>query len=283
MNNLKLVVTLFLAVFFLYNCNDEPFKNDSIYRPSEAILNVSYGEDKQQIYDIYLPENRNTSTKVLILIHGGGWVSGDKEDMIPFKNYIKIQFPEYAIVNINYRLASKDNPPFPMQLNDISKLITHLKNNKDTYLISDDIGFIGVSAGGHLALLWSYQKDIDHQTKMVCSIVGPTNLDDEAYKNSENPEVQYYIDKLEPTTTSTFLQNVSPLYQATDQSPATILFYGGKDPLIPYNQGPDLKNKLDKLNVTNQLTVYPKEGHGWVDENLQDTILKLKSFISTHF
>ncbi len=44
-------------------------------------LNVSYGTDASQKMDIYLPPGRTTAaTKAIILIHGGGWSSGDKSD-----------------------------------------------------------------------------------------------------------------------------------------------------------------------------------------------------------
>jgi acetyl esterase/lipase len=43
--------------------------------------NVSYGTDASQKMDIYLPPGRTTAaTKAIILIHGGGWSSGDKSD-----------------------------------------------------------------------------------------------------------------------------------------------------------------------------------------------------------
>ena len=54
--------------------------------PLDAIVltNVSYGNNPEQVYDLYLPEGREASrTKVVVLIHGGGWTSGDKVDMAP--------------------------------------------------------------------------------------------------------------------------------------------------------------------------------------------------------
>lgn len=48
---------------------------------AKTMLNEPYGTDPLQKMDIYLPANRSvTSTKVLILIHGGGWTQGDKID-----------------------------------------------------------------------------------------------------------------------------------------------------------------------------------------------------------
>lgn len=245
-------------------------------------LNISYGQDDDQKFDLYLPGNRTSDTKLLILIHGGGWTSGDKTDMAFLKNIIRQDLPNMAIVNMNYRLADEDNQPFPMQINDITSVVNYLKNIKDEYVFSDDYGFIGVSAGAHLSLLWSYDFDTNNNAKMVGSIVGPTNFTDPAYLNNPDPNVQALIDLYGIDATTEFLEQVSPFHQVTAEAPPTILFYGGQDPLIPTTQGTDMRDKLNGLGVTNEFTLYPNAGHGWVGVELLDTWAKLKLFTQTH-
>ena len=46
------------------------------------------------------------STKILYLIHGGAWLAGDKSDYDTIIPSFLQQLPQYAIVNINYRLAT---------------------------------------------------------------------------------------------------------------------------------------------------------------------------------
>jgi len=253
------------------NLSNEPLKE-------AEFLNVSYGDDAQQVYDIYLPANRNLNTKVLILVHGGGWTSGDKIDMNPYVTIAKQDISEYAIVNINYRLASQGVSPFPMQLNDITTVINHLKANQDNYLISNNYGFIGVSAGAHLSMLWSYNYDTQNNVNMVASIVGPTNFTDPEYANLINPAFLFFG----VTPSNTFLELYSPFHQVEANSPATTLFYGGVDPLIPSSQGIEMDAKLTQLGVTHEFTFYPNEGHGWVGVNLFDTWTKLKTFIEVN-
>ncbi len=137
---------------------------------------------------------------------------------------------------------------------------------------------MGVSAGGHLALLWSYAHDTDNQVAMVCSMVGPTNLLDDAYQNSTEPVLQELIGLF--GYDEELLEEASPLYQVKSTSPPTILFYGGQDPLIPVSQGIALEGKLTELNVIHEFTLYENEGHGWVGLNLFDTSIKLKEFIN---
>lgn len=243
-------------------------------------LNVSYGGDSDQVYDLYLPENRNQDTKVLILVHGGGWTSGDKSDMDAFKDFLLNQLPEIAIVNINYRLADHENPPYPMQTDDITTVVDDLKNKRAEYQIGTELGFVGVSAGGHLALLWSYALDEANAANMVCSVVGPTNLLDPAYQDTEDDVLASLVNQF--AIDETVLREASPLFQVTASAPPTILFYGAQDPLVPISQGVDLDAKLMELGVEHEFTLYENEGHGWVGLNLFDTSAKLKTFIEKH-
>lgn len=63
---------LFFSIFTLVfaSCSDE---NTDTVENIEALsrLNLSYGSDARQVYDLYLPEGRSLDTKVIILLHGG--------------------------------------------------------------------------------------------------------------------------------------------------------------------------------------------------------------------
>lgn len=249
---------------------------------SYSQLNIAYGSDSDQVFDLYLPANRTAITKTLILVHGGGWSDGDKADMNDFKDFIIDQMPTYAVVNINYRLADANNDAYPMQINDITSVVSFLEDNEAYYTISEDIGFVGVSAGAHLSLLWSYGFDTNNQTEMVCSVVGPTNFTDPAYLDNSNFILQALLDNLGLDTSIPYLEEISPYHRATASAPPTIMFYGGNDPLIPTTQGTAMRDKLQELNVTHEFTLYTDEGHGWVGLNLLDTTIKLKNFIELH-
>lgn len=278
-------LVLFIAAGWITACSSDDSPKEPVQTPTEAlkvenVLDVSYGDSADQVYDIYLPADRTLQTKVLILIHGGGWTSGDKADMNEFKDFLRDQLPDIAVVNINYRLADENNPPYPMQTDDITDVVNDLKQNREEYQIGTDLGFVGISAGGHLSLLWSYALDTDKNVKMVCSIVGPTNLLDEAYQNTTNENLKDLIFQF--GADAEVLKSVSPLYKVKSTSPPTILFYGAQDPLIPNSQGIALNDKLEELNVIHEFTLYPNGGHGWIGLDLLDTSIKLKTFIETH-
>ena len=218
----------------------------------------------------------------MFLVHGGGWTSGDKVDMNGFKDYILQNIPDVAVVNMNYKLADKTTQAYPTQINDITSVVNYLENRQNEYVISNDLGFVGVSAGAHLSLLWSYAFDLENQTKMVCSVVGPTNFTDPAYLDSTDPNLQAILNVFDVDTSPAFLEEVSPYHQVTAAAPPTILFYGGQDPLIPTSQGTAMRNKLVDLGVIHDFTLYQNEGHGWTGLNLLDTTIKLHTFIEAH-
>ncbi len=277
------VFTILIFSFVCSNTND----TDALLVSKTEILDISYGTSDKQKYDIYLPEGRNSSTtKTLLLIHGGGWIGGDKNDMNSYVTYLQTNLPDYAIVNINYRLASIGNSPFPMQLDDIKSVFSQLKQMEEEYQISNNFGLIGISAGAHLSLLYSYTHDDD--IKMVCSIVGPTNFTDTSYTQATDPVFMGLFSSLQQITGVNYeddieyYKSISPYHRIQSFSPPTLLFYGGQDPLIPTSQGIEMQQKLENLGIANEFTLYPNEGHVWEGENLFDTATKLVFFIETH-
>ena len=285
MRAIKLILLGIVFVSASFSCNKEHTNTPKeALNPSEYYqkLNISYGPNNKQKFDIYLPANRSSKTKTMILVHGGGWSAGDKAEMNDFKDIIRQDLSNVAVVNINYRLANTNNNPYPMQMDDITAVIKHLRDNQDYYVISDDFGFIGASAGAHLSLLWSYVFDTDDNIKMVCSIVGPTDLTDPFYVKTTDPYIRALIDLYGINASTEFLEKVSPYYRVTASAPPTILFYGGQDPLVPTKQGTDMRDRLQELGVTHEFTLYQNAGHGWVGFDLLDTWLKLKLFTQKH-
>jgi hypothetical protein len=69
---MKTLKTVFLSIIVFvtcYSCSDNLVEtNNSV--PYKRELNISYGINTDQNFDIYLPENRTINTKVIILVHG---------------------------------------------------------------------------------------------------------------------------------------------------------------------------------------------------------------------
>ena len=142
-------------------------------------MDTAFGTDPKQKMDIYLPAGRTNATKLIVLIHGGAWEAGDKADMNYYKNILRLKWPEAAIANINYRLASNTgNIHHTEIMNDIKAAVSMLVINKSNFVVSDTLTMVGASAGAHLAMLYTYAHNTNNYVKTVADFYGPAKLSD---------------------------------------------------------------------------------------------------------
>lgn len=253
--------------------------------PMKNTFNVPYGPDPMQIMDTWLPAGRSkTSTKVIVMIHGGGWNAGDKSDFAIYIDSLQKRLPDWAIININYRLATTSSTLFPAQENDVKTALTFLMANTDEYQITQKIVLLGASAGGHLALLQGYKYSSPIKPKAIISFFGPTDMRD-MYLNPANPLVPAAIVSVmgaTPTQDSLLYANSSPINYINASSPPTILLHGGADILVKSSQSAAVDAKLQTAGVVHQYVFYPTEGHGWVGVNLTDSFDKIQAFLAAN-
>ena len=254
--------------------------------PIEAVSfkNVSYGSNAQQVYDIYLPEGRTDSTtKVIVLIHGGGWTEGDKEDMDNFVTLIQREHPNHAIVNVNYILATVSPPvtAFPNQFLDIQAVIQKLTSEKENLQILPEFGLIGTSAGAHIALMYDFVYDTSDQVKFVANIVGPTDFTDPFYADDPNFAIalSLLVDESQYAEGTNYAEATSPVYQVSSSSSPAALFYGSQDPLVPLSNGASLDEALTDSQITHSFTTFDG-GHG--DDWSVTDVLNLQAQISEY-
>lgn len=270
-----------IGLLFLVSCtkNDKPAS-------AETILNVSYGTGSKKTLDLYLPANRTSlNTKVLILIHGGGWVSGDKADFNAMIPMLQFQNPDMAIANINYTLF--DGTPatkFPACYNDVVEAYNYLLEHSDHYKYAKNFALLGTSAGGHLALLYTYKSEVPKKPTAVVSFFGPTDMAD--LYNQSNADLQKAIALFigaTPSSNLTAYQQASPIAAANISSSPTMLIHGSLDTVVNVSQAVKLKDWLTQVKVPVTYVNYPTEGHGLNSNNLLDALTKMNTFFSTYF
>lgn len=275
-------------LFLLASCNSVdvvPLVNKNYAIVSEASnpieyeekKNVSYGSNELQKYDIYLPKNQSSKVPVIVLLHGGGWSEGDKGFINPMVAYLKQKNTNCVIVNANYRLTFQQGITYREQLQDIDTLLKKLQNEQNSLNITPKFFLGGISAGGHLAMLYAYSSDKNHLVEAVGGIVSPADLTtDKIRQGRMNTDIIKLVGKPFEEQYIGEYRNASPYYQANRSSPPTILFYGGSDSIVPAEQSDLMNNRLKELNVKQEHYFYPEQSHNW--SKLQETLDKMITF-----
>jgi acetyl esterase/lipase len=283
--NLFPVLVLSVLLFTACEKNETGTGNETV--AEKSMLNVAYGTDPLQKMDIFLPAGRRAdSTKVMILVHGGGWTSGDKADFAVFMDTLKKRIPGYAIFNINYRLAVFPNNLFPTQEVDVRAAVEFIYGNRSTYQVSDKFVLMGASAGGHLSLLQAYKYHSPVNIKAVVDFFGPTDMVAMYNDYAPNPPAQLSIVGLmsgTPAMNPALYASSSPLTYANAQAPPTIILQGATDPIVnALTQSFALKTKLDAAVVVNEYVLYPG-GHGdWDAATYTDAFNKIQAFLTAN-
>lgn len=284
---LQKLILAFCIVISAISCKKETTDNGGNNSPVAAstLLNVAYGTDPLQKMDVYLPANRTTTgTKVMILIHGGAWAGGDKNDFSSFIDSVKTRWPAYAVFNINYRLSSSGNNTFPTQELDTRAAVDFIYNRRTDYLISDNFTTVGASAGAHLALLQAYKNSNPVKVKLVVDFFGPADMFD-LYNNAGivPPSAVAEIVGATPASNPSVYTQSSPVTYATSSSACpTIILQGSADILVNADrQSKALRNALIAAGVPVTYVEYPGKGHGtdWDSTTYFDAFNKIQAFI----
>lgn len=123
--------------------------------PQGDAMIVRYGQHHRQMLEAFVPAE---PAKVLVLlIHGGSWVAGDKGQLAPVGRYLAKQ--GFSAVTMNYRLAPEVT--YEGILDDIASVIKLIEADPQLYGLEDSFSLVtmGYSAGGHLAALVSLSEE----------------------------------------------------------------------------------------------------------------------------
>jgi acetyl esterase/lipase len=274
-------VILLLALSLLSGCQIwDKVKPESNYINDPVVdfdyyKDLVFGNNDKVKLDLYTPVSLNGNpAEVVILLHGGGWISGDKSFLKPTIDMLLKKGKNLAIVNMNYRVDSKAGDLLSLQLADLQNVLRFLTENAVKYnLRTDNYRLVGFSAGGHIALTYAY-RTTETSIKAVVAISAPTELTvKELLDKSLWPNVEVLIGKKYGDSSDVF-KNASPLYLASFRSPKTLLVYGQKDVLVSSQQGELLARKLHLMHVPCEFNVLPGETHELSAEKSAEFIME---------
>lgn len=165
--------------------------------------NIAYRTDvgESTTLDLALPNFGPQSDRpAIIIIHGGGWNAGSKDDMVYRALMIDYALKGYVVANVNYRLTRE--APMPACIEDVRCAVRWMKENAQNLGIDPNrIGSFGHSAGGHLSLMLGLNIEngafedenspwINQSSSIACAVGGapPTEIGNPAIPWAQHPE-----------------------------------------------------------------------------------------------
>jgi acetyl esterase/lipase len=233
--------------------------------------------------DLYIPTTDSGPFPVVIMVHGGGFVMGDKADGAGLAGVDQLLAAGYAVASINYRLSSEAK--YPAQIQDAKAAVRFLRANAGQYNLNPDkFGAWGASAGGSLVALLGTTCGVAElegaelgnagQSSCVQAIVdwfGPIDFlkMDEQFAGTDCPQDHDDTNSPESQLVGAPIQTVPDLVKTTnptnyitaDDSPFLIQ-HGSADCNIPPIQGENLAEALSAVIGPDKVTYTLIDGAG---------------------
>lgn len=132
--------------------------NTQVWTGGTSWEHVSYSEVSDADYlNLYVPDSEKPMP-LLVLVHGGGFITNDCESRQAQFMYRYFRQQGYACASINYRLSTE--APYPAALEDVKAAVRFLRANAGAYgYDADRIAIWGESAGGYLASMAAVTND----------------------------------------------------------------------------------------------------------------------------
>jgi acetyl esterase/lipase len=257
-----------------------------------------------QKLDLYLPKNDGIFPLV-IMVHGGGFMFGDKADGAGLTGVDQLLAAGYAVASINYRLSGEAK--YPAQIHDVKAAVRFLRANSSKYSLNPDkFGAWGASAGGNLvALLGTTCSVVElegselgnaDQSSCVQAVVdwfGPIDFlkMDEQFAGSGCPQNHNDASSPESKLVGAAIQTVPDLVKTTNPmnyidatDPPFFIQNGSADCNIPPIQGKNLADQLVQVIGSEKVTYTLLEGagHGGSQFETEANLKKVISFLGKY-
>lgn len=249
-------------------------------RPKPTHANVSYGPHARNVLDLYLAQS-DRPTPLVIHIHGGGFVGGDKEG-VSAGVIARFHKAGVSVASINYRFVT--TAPFPAPQEDAARAVQFLRSKAQEWNLDPQrFAAYGGSAGAGLSLWLGFHDDLadpdssdpvlrqSSRIQAVGSFGGQSTYDPNVIKDwiggraYEHPSIYLCygissINDIRKPELQPLYDQVSAIKHLTTDDPPVYMFYNEPDAPLPENSRPGqgihhpifghkLKAEMDKLKV----------------------------------
>ena len=214
--------------------------------------------------------NKDRRYPLIVFIQGSGWTSPNIGLHLP--HISQFAMAGYVVATVTHR-SCNDGHPAPAFLRDVKAAVRYLRAHADEHQIDPArVAAWGTSSGGNTALLLGltgddarYVSDVHpEQSDAVTAVVdvfGPTDMLNQFvtrygdYETAQlDPGMEEYFNNILGASWKTAegraaAEAISPLHLLREGMtlPPMQLLYGDADPVVPYDQGTRMYDKLSKL------------------------------------
>jgi acetyl esterase/lipase len=259
---------------------------------------VKYGAGDDQKMDIYCQgtwvgephywQGDSIKHPTLVYIHGGGWLSNNKDQIMPF--VLPYLERGYNVVALEY---GKGAATAPLAVDDCMRALQWLNRHADAYNMDrQKIVISGESAGGHLAMITGMLNTIPGSHPAYCgdslkvaAIVNWFGISDIAgidrfFSDRGEPNNYAAVWVGEKSRMDFITKTYSPLHRIISATPPLITIHGKKDTVVPFSQAEQLHKKLSKAGVKNELIAFANGKHlGFADAEFNQAYARIFDFL----
>lgn len=289
---MPLVFAPLVATLVLTACGDSKVHaTQNRAEEPRVIEDISYidgGKSDAHTLDLYLPANTEGRAPVIIWIHGGAWIGGDKKPA-PIARFLA---NGYAAASINYRLSNESK--FPAQIHDCKAAIRWVRANAAKYNLDPErIGAFGMSAGGHLSALLGTTNGVKEvegslgdlskssDVQAVVDWCGPSNM--LTIRKQAGPDSQLDFDSSDspvrrllggkPEKRKEAARLASPVSFVSKDDPPFLIMHGDRDTVVPLAQSVELNEALKKAGAAVDFKIVKGGEHSFLSaDTMQDVV-----------
>lgn len=227
-------------------------------------------EGEQELkMDIWYPNDTKKEFPLVVFAHGGGWVSGfrNQPNNISWCKYLAHN--GFAVASIDYRFGIRNN--MKDIVSDYTDALNFLKKEKTSLKItSKNIILMGLSAGGHLSLLYAAYYSHNNDANAMEGIQGvvayysPSDLMDILSIESKSLFARFATIKTlkgRPDERAQDYEDYSPIKWISNNMPPVLVVHGKLDQTVPFASSEKLVRKLKECNVPFKFLVNPSGRH----------------------
>lgn len=260
----EIILVFFAALLAASNSSAD----DALPEGITLVRELRYREGDSNVWrlDLAMPSEKTDEPRpAIVIIHGGGWLEGDKSSFSTVKNRPPGNIIDFAklgfvAVTINYRLSKE--APFPAGLHDCKCAVRWLRAHAGDYHVDPNrIGAWGNSAGGHLALMLAMtaaQADLEgdgpwrefsSQVQAAASDSGPIDLVGQYEQGTLRTVVSLFMNGAPEGDRLAAYHRASPTSHIHKQVPSLLLIYGVDDNQVPVELTDKFVTALDQAGL----------------------------------